>query len=143
MRRDEDEDEDEDVLAASVDDFHRLKFHQVYAMNHPYGEDQDQVKLVGFEIPKSPDSGYNNVFPKNEDEDREPPLVPPHLQHSLLNYPTNGDSRSSLQATQNVTLNHLYVEKREPPRSVVALGATHRFRSKLVTVVLYKPIHRR
>lgn len=34
------------VLAASVDDFHRLKFHQVYAMNHPYGEDQVSCKIL-------------------------------------------------------------------------------------------------
>ncbi|KAL2541095.1 SNF1-related protein kinase regulatory subunit beta-3 [Abeliophyllum distichum] len=112
-------------------------------MNHPYGEDQDQVNVVGFDIPRSPDSSYNNVFPRNEDEDREPPQVPPHLHHTLLNYPTNGDPCSSLQTPQNVTLNHLYIENRQPPRSAVALGVTHRFRSKFVTVVLYKPIHRR
>ncbi|XP_073055965.1 SNF1-related protein kinase regulatory subunit beta-3-like [Primulina eburnea] len=113
-------------------------------MNHQYGEDQDQVNVVGFDIPNSPDASYNNVYPGNEDEGREPPTLPPHLQHTLLNNPRTGDPGAShLPSPQNVTLNHLYIENRESTRSVVALGVTHRFRSKFVTVVLYKPVPRR
>ncbi|PIN12396.1 hypothetical protein CDL12_14988 [Handroanthus impetiginosus] len=112
-------------------------------MNHPYGEDQDQVNVAGFNVPDSPEASYNNAYPGNEDEGREPPTLPPHLQHTLLYLPTNTDPCSSLPSPQNVTLNHLYIENREPPRSVVALGVTHRFRSKFVTVVLYKPVPRR
>ncbi|KAK6144375.1 hypothetical protein DH2020_021195 [Rehmannia glutinosa] len=110
-------------------------------MNHQYGEDQDRVTVAGFDVPNSPDASYNNVYPGNEDDGREPPALPPHLQHTLLNHPTNNDE--SISSPQNVTLNHLYIENREPPRSVVALGVTHRFRSKFVTVVLYKPVPRR
>lgn len=77
-----------------------------------------------------------------EDEARDPPPVPPHLQHSLLGYPANVDPSGSLPLPQNVVLNHLYIENREPQRSVVALGFTHRFRAKYVTVVLYKPVQR-
>ena len=44
---------------------------------------QEGVHVVGFEVPPSPDSSYNNPIPGNEDEGREPPLVPPHLQHTL------------------------------------------------------------
>lgn len=104
---------------------------------------QDEATVVGFEVPKSPDSSYNNVYPGNEDEARDPPMVPAHLQHSLLGYPASIDSSVTLPSPQNVILNHLYIENREPPRSVVALGFTHRFRSKFVTVVLYKPVQRR
>lgn len=107
------------------------------------GDDHEGVSVAGFEVPRSPDSSYNNPIPGNEDEARDPPLVPPHLQHSLLNYPASGDGSSSVPVPQNVILNHLYIENRESPRSVVALGITHRFRSKYVTVVLYKPIQRR
>ncbi|TKY67184.1 SNF1-related protein kinase regulatory subunit beta-3 [Spatholobus suberectus] len=103
----------------------------------------DEATVVGFEVPKSPDSSYNNVYPGNEDEARDPPMVPSHLQHTLLNYPANRDTAGTLPLPQNVILNHLYIENRESPRSVVALGFTHRFRSKYVTVVLYKPVQRR
>ncbi|KAL1558507.1 SNF1-related protein kinase regulatory subunit beta-3-like isoform X1 [Salvia divinorum] len=112
-------------------------------MNHRYGEDQDRVSVVGFDVPNSPEASYNNVYPGNEDEGREPPSLPPHLQHTLLNQPATSDSCAPLPSPQNVTLNHLYIENREPPRTVVALGVTHRFRSKFVTVVLYKPVPRR
>ncbi|KAF8724790.1 hypothetical protein HU200_020725 [Digitaria exilis] len=103
---------------------------------------QEGVHVVGFEVPPSPDSSYTNPIPGNEDEGREPPLVPPHLQHTLLSFPPNQDESSPLPQPQTVVLNHLYIEK-ENTRSVVALGITHRFRAKFVTVVLYKPVLRR
>lgn len=103
---------------------------------------QEGVHVVGFEVPPSPDSSYNNPIPGNEDEGREPPLVPPHLQHTLLSFPPSQDESSPLPQPQTVVLNHLYIEK-ENTRSVVALGITHRFKAKFVTVVLYKPVLRR
>ncbi|KAK1574818.1 hypothetical protein Q3G72_000188 [Acer saccharum] len=112
-------------------------------MNNQYGEEQDEAIVAGFEVPKSPDSSYNNAYLGNEDEARDPPVVPSHLQHTLLSCPTSRDTSSTLPLPQNVILNHLYIENREAPRSVVALGFTHRFRSKYVTVVLYKPVQRR
>lgn len=111
-------------------------------MNRPSNDDQDAT-VVGFEVPRSPDSSYNSVYPGNEDDGREPPFVPPHLRHTLLNHPPTRDATGSLPLPQNVTLNHLYLENREVPRSIVALGVTHRFRSKFVTVVIYKPVPRR
>ncbi|XP_038979559.1 SNF1-related protein kinase regulatory subunit beta-3-like [Phoenix dactylifera] len=112
-------------------------------MDGPRRDDQEGVNVVGFEVPRSPDSSYNNPIPGNEDEAREPPVVPPHLQQSLLSFLPSRDDSSSLPLPQHVILNHLYIENRESPRSVVALGITHRFRSKFVTVVLYKPVQRR
>lgn len=103
---------------------------------------QDDTTVVGFEVPKSPDSSYNNVYPGHEDEAKDPPPVPPHLLHPLLSHPSSRDTSGTLPVPQNVILNHLYIENRETPRSVVALGITHRFRSKFVTVVLYKPVQR-
>ncbi|CAI9105008.1 OLC1v1003833C1 [Oldenlandia corymbosa var. corymbosa] len=105
--------------------------------------DGEEPTVVGFEVPRSPDSSYNSVYPGNEDEGREPPMVPPHLQHTMLNCPPIRDPSVSLPLPQNVTLNHLYLENRETPRAVVGLGVTQRFRSKYVTVVLYKPVQRR
>ncbi|PIA37259.1 hypothetical protein AQUCO_03000094v1 [Aquilegia coerulea] len=112
-------------------------------MDNMYGENHDEANVVGFEVPRSPDSSYNNPYPIIEEEGKEPPTVPPHLQQTLLSIPTARDASGTLPQPQNVVLNHLYIENRETPRSVVALGVTHRFRSKFVTVVLYKPIQRR
>ncbi|WVZ87760.1 hypothetical protein U9M48_034349 [Paspalum notatum var. saurae] len=106
-----------------------------------YYSSREGVHVVGFEVPPSPDASYNNPIPGNEDEGREPPLVPPHLQHTLLSFPQSQDE-CPLPQPQTVVLNHLYIEK-ENTRSVVALGITHRFRAKFVTVVLYKPVLRR
>ncbi|KAL6195810.1 hypothetical protein ACLB2K_031428 [Fragaria x ananassa] len=104
---------------------------------------KDEATVAGFEVIRSPDTSYNNTYPGNEDEARDPPIVPPHLQQTLLSYPASGDATGTLPLPPNVTLNHLYIENRESPRSVVALGFTHRFRSKFVTVVLYKPVQRK
>ncbi|XP_030961460.1 SNF1-related protein kinase regulatory subunit beta-3 [Quercus robur] len=112
-------------------------------MNNQYGEEHDEATVAGFEVPDSPDSSYNNAYPGNEDEARDPPVVPTHLQNTLLSYPASRDAAGTIPLPQNVILNHLYIENREAPRSVVALGFTHRFRQKFVTVVLYKPVHRR
>ncbi|KAF8397742.1 hypothetical protein HHK36_016664 [Tetracentron sinense] len=103
---------------------------------------QDEVNVAGFEVPQSPDSSYNNPYPGNKDEARDPPIVPPHLQHTLLSHPASRDASGTFPLPQNVTLNHLYIEGTESPQPVVALGITHRFHSKFVTVVLYKPIQR-
>lgn len=112
-------------------------------MNGPNGDDHEAVTVVGFEVPRSPESSYNNPIPGIEEEAQDPPLVPPHLHNSLLSVPASRDGFGSLPTPQNVILNHLYIENRESPRSVVALGITHRYRSKYVTVVLYKPVQRR
>uniref|UniRef100_A0A1J3INH0 SNF1-related protein kinase regulatory subunit beta-3 n=1 Tax=Noccaea caerulescens TaxID=107243 RepID=A0A1J3INH0_NOCCA len=106
-------------------------------MNNQNPED---TTVEGFEVPVSPVSSYNNVYSTTEDETRDPPAVPPHLQHTLLG---NQGSTEMDSVPQNVVLNHLYIENREAPRSVVALGFSHRFRSKYVTVVIYKPVQRR
>ncbi|CAI8584757.1 unnamed protein product [Vicia faba] len=112
-------------------------------MNNPYAANPGEATVMGFEILKTSDSGYNNVYTLTEDETRDPPEAPPQLQQTLLGYPTNVGSSSSLPLPQSAILNHLYIENREPQRSVVALGFTHRFRAKYVTVVLYKPVQRR
>ncbi|KAL2652316.1 hypothetical protein R1flu_020444 [Riccia fluitans] len=98
--------------------------------------------VAGFEPPQSPPSSYNDTFPTPEDFSKEPPLLPNHLHLTLLNVPPLEDSSGALPRPQHVTLNHLYVEKGKNLRSVLALGLTHRYRSKYVTVALYKPVHK-
>lgn len=104
---------------------------------------EDIESISGFEPPQSPESSYNNLLLGAEDYSKEPPVVPPHLQMTLLNLPpTNPDVPSPLPRPQHVVLNHIYMQKGRSGPSVVALGSTHRFLAKYVTVVLYKSLQR-
>lgn len=104
---------------------------------------EDIESISGFEPPQSPDSSYNNLHLVSEDYAKEPPVVPPHLQMTLLNVsPSHMEIPPPLSRPQHVVLNHLYMQKDRSTPSVVALGSTNRFLSKYVTVVLYKSIQR-
>ncbi|KAI5671260.1 hypothetical protein M9H77_11624 [Catharanthus roseus] len=104
---------------------------------------EDVQSISGFEPPQSPESSYNNVQLGAEDYAKEPPLVPPHLQMTLLNAPSSHmEIPPPFAKPQHVVLNHLYMQKGRSSPSVVALGSTNRFLSKYVTVVLYKSIQR-
>ncbi|MCD7454469.1 SNF1- protein kinase regulatory subunit beta-2 [Datura stramonium] len=104
---------------------------------------EDIESISGFEPPQSPDSSYNNLHLGSEDYAKEPPVVPPHLQMTLLNVPSSHmEIPPPLSRPQHVVLNHLYMQKDRNTPSVVALGSTNRFLSKYVTVVLYKSIQR-
>ncbi|AEE83735.2 SNF1-related protein kinase regulatory subunit beta-2 [Arabidopsis thaliana] len=104
---------------------------------------EDIQSISGFEPPQSPENSYSNLLLGAEDYSKEPPVVPPHLQMTLLNLPAaNPDIPSPLPRPQHVILNHLYMQKGKSGPSVVALGSTHRFLAKYVTVVLYKSLQR-
>ncbi|XP_010922102.1 SNF1-related protein kinase regulatory subunit beta-1 isoform X1 [Elaeis guineensis] len=92
-----------------------------------------------FEAPPSPNSSYGLSFPVDEDFAKEPPALPPQMHVTVLGPQSNEDSSKK---PQHVLLNHLFIEKGWASQSLVALGLTHRFQSKYVTVVLYKPMRR-
>ncbi|KAF4348356.1 hypothetical protein G4B88_007882 [Cannabis sativa] len=77
-------------------------------------------------IPKSPDSSYNNLQLAADDFSKEPPMVPPHLQMTLLNLPAPSSYTEippPMSRPQHVVLNHLYMQKgRIGGPSVVALA---------------------
>ncbi|XP_068668059.1 SNF1-related protein kinase regulatory subunit beta-2-like isoform X2 [Aristolochia californica] len=98
--------------------------------------------VAGFEPPQSPESSYNNLPMGSDDYAKEPPLVPSHLNFTLLNVPSFVDGSTPLSKPPHVVLNHLYVQREKSGQSTVALGTTHRFLSKYVTVVLYKSLQR-
>lgn len=100
---------------------------------------EDIENVASFEPPLSPESSYNSWPLGSEDFSKEPPAVPPHLLVTLLNSPSFVDSSSS-RRPQRVVLNHLYIQKGKGDQPLVALGVTHRFLSKYVTVVLYKAL---
>eukprot|EP00249_Psilotum_nudum_P008618 c21407_g1_i1 orf=204-536(-) len=80
---------------------------------------------MGFDIPRSPEISYDNPFPGAEDESKEPPAVPPHLQRSLLNPLHNVELNDSLPNPPHVVLNHLHIENGGLGRPVLVLGLTH------------------
>lgn len=96
--------------------------------------------VAEFEVPSSPDSSYSQAFPAEEDFAKEPVIVPSQLNLTVLGMENSNEASSS--KPQHVVLNHLFIEKGWASQSMVALGLTHRFRSKYVTVVLYKPLNR-
>ncbi|KAJ6741440.1 SNF1-RELATED PROTEIN KINASE REGULATORY SUBUNIT BETA-1 [Salix viminalis] len=104
---------------------------------------EDLQSISGFEPPQSPESSYSNSQLGSEDFAKEPPIVPPHLQMTLLNMPASYlEIPPPSSRPQHVVLNHLYMQKGRSEPAVVALGSTHRFLAKYVTVVLYKSLQR-
>ncbi|CAI9106111.1 OLC1v1005179C1 [Oldenlandia corymbosa var. corymbosa] len=97
-----------------------------------------------FETPQSPDSSYSHTLLGDEDFAKDPLVVPPQLQLTVLDTERIDGvaSSSSPQRPQHVVLDHLFIEKGWASESVLALGLTHRFEQKYVTVVLYKPFKR-
>ncbi|XVF46371.1 hypothetical protein PTKIN_Ptkin03bG0021800 [Pterospermum kingtungense] len=96
--------------------------------------------VTEFEAPTSPNSSYSQAFPTEEDFAKEPAVVPSQLHLTVLG--TDDQDGASTSKPQHVVLNHLFIENGWASQSVVALGLTHRFESKYVTVVLYKPLKR-
>ncbi|EEC79446.1 hypothetical protein OsI_20432 [Oryza sativa Indica Group] len=96
--------------------------------------------VAGFDAPPSPEHSYDLQLPGDEEFAKEPPILPPQLVMSVL-----GDTDNSEEQTlkpKHVVLNHLYIEKGWGSQSLLALGVTHRFQSKYVSFVLYKPLRR-
>mmetsp|Transcript_8523 Transcript_8523/g.14632 ORF Transcript_8523/g.14632 Transcript_8523/m.14632 type:complete len:261 (-) Transcript_8523:724-1506(-) len=98
--------------------------------------------LSGFEPPPSPPSSYSCPPAATEDYAKEPPMVPPHLQLTLLNVPPAQDAQAVLPRPQHVILSHLYCQKGQAGNALV-VGTTQRYKSKYVTTVIYKPKTRR
>ncbi|KAI8054990.1 hypothetical protein BDF22DRAFT_674741 [Syncephalis plumigaleata] len=69
----------------------------------------------------------------------QPPALPPHLEHVILNNATvSRDDDSALPAPHHVELNHLYACSIRD--GVMAMATTKRYREKYITTVYYKPV---
>ncbi|XP_028449295.1 5'-AMP-activated protein kinase subunit beta-2 isoform X2 [Perca flavescens] len=76
---------------------------------------------------------------KPEEHFKAPPILPPHLLQVILNKDTNISCDPALLPEPNhVMLNHLYALSIKD--GVMVLSATHRYKKKYVTSLLYKPI---
>ncbi|CAN6176713.1 unnamed protein product [Urochloa humidicola] len=89
--------------------------------------------------PPSPESSYSFHIPGEKEFAKEPPLLPAQLFLGVLN---SRSSEEGCARPRHVVLDHLYIEKGWGSQPLVSLGYTHRFDSKYVTCVLYKPIER-
>ncbi len=69
--------------------------------------------------------------------------MPPHLYRALLNSaPISREDPVLLPLPHHVMINHTYIlsrPKNDDMQSVEVLGATHRYKTKFVTTVMYRP----
>ncbi|KAI9917698.1 hypothetical protein PsorP6_013109 [Peronosclerospora sorghi] len=78
---------------------------------------------------------YSRYIPEIDEYTKEPPPLPPHLRHIILNKaPPTVDGRL-LPVPQHVALNHLYCTAIKD--GMMVLGITNRYKQKFVTTVYY------
>jgi len=80
---------------------------------------------------------FSNTMPDVDDYTKEPPPLPPHLRHIILNKPPQLQDTAALPVPQHVALNHLYCTAIKD--NMMVLGITQRFKTKFVTTVYYSP----
>ncbi|KAH0625455.1 hypothetical protein JD844_014984 [Phrynosoma platyrhinos] len=93
------------------------------------------------ELSSSPPGPYHQdpYICKPEERFKSPPILPPHLLQVILNKDTGISCDPALLPEPNhVMLNHLYALSIKD--GVMVLSATHRYKKKYVTTLLYKPI---
>mmetsp|Transcript_22034 Transcript_22034/g.20033 ORF Transcript_22034/g.20033 Transcript_22034/m.20033 type:complete len:256 (-) Transcript_22034:55-822(-) len=81
------------------------------------------------------DSEFHQYFPDIDDYTKEPPSLPPHLRHIILNKGSLTNDPLSLPVPQYVSLNHLYCTAIKD--GMMVLGSTQRYKEKYCTIVLY------
>ncbi|XP_064470688.1 5'-AMP-activated protein kinase subunit beta-1-like [Ornithodoros turicata] len=85
------------------------------------------------------DYGQEPAVRKPYEKSTGPPVLPPHLLQVILNKDVPLRCEPTLLPEPNhVMLNHLYALSIKD--GVMVLSATHRYRKKYVTTLLYKPI---
>lgn len=97
--------------------------------------DMDLSSMGG--LSTSPPGSYSKIPPRSVDPSAVPPILPPHLLQVILNNPDKTNT-TILPQPNHVMLNHLYALSIKD--GIMVLSATHRFRKKYVTTLLYKPI---
>lgn len=79
---------------------------------------------------------YGTAIETGEDLAKEPPLLPPQLQISLMNAPMDAIDPGVMPVPQHVVLNHLHCSMRD---GILAMASAHRYQKKYVTTVMFKP----
>lgn len=97
----------------------------------------DEVLSVGANKPDKDGEVFSHNMPDLDDYTREPPPLPPHLRHIILNKPPQLQDTAALPVPQHVALNHLYCTAIKD--NMMVLGITQRYKTKFVTTVYYSP----
>ena len=84
---------------------------------------------------KIPDEEFRQNIPDLDEYTKEPPALPPHLRHIILNREAPTADPLALPVPQHVTLNHLYCTAIKD--GMMVLGATQRYKEKHCTIVFY------
>ena len=80
---------------------------------------------------------FSQNMPDLDEYTKEPPPLPPHLRHIILNKPPQLQDTAALPVPQHVALNHLYCTAIRD--NMMVLGITQRYKTKFVTTVYYSP----
>ena len=87
---------------------------------------------------KDPDGEtFTQAVPDLDEYTKEPPPLPPHLRHIILNKPPQLQDTAALPVPQHVALNHLYCTAIKD--NMMVLGITQRYKTKFVTTVYFSP----
>jgi len=82
---------------------------------------------------------YGRHIPDMDEFSAEPPLLPSHLRHIILNKGGIDEEDSSvLPPPQHVALDHLYCTTFH--ENMIVLGASQRYKDKFVTTVFYSSV---
>jgi 5'-AMP-activated protein kinase regulatory beta subunit len=102
----------------------------------PTVEDAVDVKDMANKPDKDGEIFTQNM-PDLDEYTKEPPPLPPHLRHIILNKPPQLQDTAALPVPQHVALNHLYCTAIRD--NMMVLGITQRYKTKFVTTVYYSP----
>jgi 5'-AMP-activated protein kinase, regulatory beta subunit len=103
----------------------------------PVADDVPEGAVSGSNKPDRDGEVYSNTMPDMDDYTKEPPPLPPHLRHIILNKPPQLQDTAALPVPQHVALNHLYCTAIKD--NMMVLGITQRYKTKFVTTVYYSP----
>jgi 5'-AMP-activated protein kinase regulatory beta subunit len=99
------------------------------------GEEAEKKGLV--DGPDRDGDLFKQTMPDVDEYTKEPPPLPPHLRHIILNKPPQLQDTAALPVPQHVALNHLYCTAIRD--NMMVLGITQRYQTKFVTTVYYSP----
>jgi len=88
-------------------------------------------------VPDKDGEVFSQTMPDMDEYTKEPPPLPPHLRHIILNKPPQLQDTAALPVPQHVALNHLYCTAIKD--NMMVLGITQRYKTKFVTTVYYSP----
>jgi 5'-AMP-activated protein kinase regulatory beta subunit len=111
-----------------------------YIGEDPDAADSEPQSEGSDTLPNRPDMDgevFSHTMPDEDDYTKEPPPLPPHLRHIILNKPPQLQDTAALPVPQHVALNHLYCTAIKD--NMMVLGITQRYKTKFVTTVYYSP----